>query len=143
MSQLHALVEKHYHQINTQNFDDASEIFSSDVETAAPGAPLMRGIEPFVAYGKAFVAAFPDGQIKLDSAIESGDTIIVEGHFTGTNTGPVQGPAGEMPATGRSIDLPFADVFQVKDGHVVSHRIYFDQLGMLAQLGLMAPGSGA
>jgi limonene-1,2-epoxide hydrolase len=31
----------------------------------------------------------------------------------------------------------FAGIFQVRDGRCVSHRIYFDNMAMLAQLGAL------
>ena len=48
---------------------------------------------------------------------------------------------GEVPPTGRSIDLPFTTVFQARDGKLTAHRAYWDNVGFMAQLGLM-PGPG-
>jgi ketosteroid isomerase-like protein len=97
----------------------------------------MSGIGPFIGYGQAFLRAFPDGRIHRDRYVEDGDSVVVEGRFTGTNTGPLQTPAGELPATGRPLELPFADVFRLAGGRITEHRIYYDTVGMLAQLGLM------
>ena len=69
--------------------------------------------------------------------------IVVEGRYTGTNTGPLATPAGEVPATGRSMVLPFADVFRITDGRIAEHRIYYDGLGLLAQLGLLPEPTSA
>ena len=131
------LVDRHYAEINGNDFSDVGELFSPDVVTQAPGTAPLTGIEPFVAYGQAFLRAFPDGRIHGDRYLESGDRIVVEGRFTGTNTGPLQTPAGELPPTGRAMVLPFADVFRVADGRITEHRIYYDTLGLMAQLGLM------
>jgi ketosteroid isomerase-like protein len=133
---LEQLVDRHYAQINGNDFSDAAEIFSADVVTQPPGSPPLTGVEPFVAYGTAFLRAFPDGRIHRDRSVEDGDCIVVEGRYTGTNTGPLQTPAGELPPTGRSLDMPFADVFRVVDGRIAEHRIYYDVGGMLTQLGL-------
>ncbi|MHB8646226.1 MAG: ester cyclase [Thermomicrobiales bacterium] len=146
MSVLRSLVERHYEQFANNDWDTATaaEIFSPDVETIDPGAGTMRGIEAFKAYGAAFHKAFPDGRLNLDSAVESGDTIAVEGRFTGTHTGPLAGPSGDVPPTGRKLDLPYCDVFQVKDGRITAHHVYYDQITFMTQLGLMpAPGQGA
>jgi hypothetical protein len=35
-----------------------------------------------------------------------------------------------------TVDLRFADVSTVRDGKVVSYHAYYDQLGLLTQLGL-------
>jgi steroid delta-isomerase-like uncharacterized protein len=131
------LIDRHYAQINSNDFSDATELFSPDVVTQVPGTSPLTGIEPFIAYGRAFLRAFPDGRIHGDRYLESGNRVVVEGRFTGTNTGRLQTPAGELPPTGRAMVLPFADVFRVADGRITEHRVYYDTLGLMAQLGLM------
>jgi steroid delta-isomerase-like uncharacterized protein len=136
------LVERHYAEVNTDDYHDAAEIFSADVVTQPPGSEPLRGIEQFVAYGRAFSRAFPDGRIHGDRFVESGDVVVVEGRFTGTNTGPLDTPAGQLPATGQPMELAFADVFRVADGKITEHRIYYDSMSMLGQLGLLPPPAG-
>jgi ketosteroid isomerase-like protein len=131
------LIDRHYAEINSNEFGDAAELFAPDIETRVPDAGTLTGIEPFVAYGQAFLRAFPDGRIHGDRYVEQGDRVVVEGRFTGTNTGPLQTPAGEIPPTGRPMVLPFADVFRVIDGKIAEHRVYYDVLGLMAQLGLL------
>jgi ketosteroid isomerase-like protein len=63
--------------------------------------------------------------------------VIVEGRFLGTHTGPLAGPDGDVAPTGRSVDLRFADVSCVQNGQIVSYHTYYDQMGLLSQLGLM------
>lgn len=140
---LEQIVERHYAEINHNDFSDAAELFSPDVVTEVPGSAPLVGVEPFVGYGQAFLRAFPDGQIRADRYIEDGDHIVVEGRFTGTNTGPLQTPAGALPATGRPLEMPFADAFRIVDGKITEHRIYYDTIGMLAQLGLMPEPASA
>ena len=136
------LVQRHYAEVNANDYSDAEEIFSSDVVTQPPGSAPLRGIEPFVAYGQGFSRAFPDGRIHGDRYVESGDVVVVEGRFTGTNTGPLESPAGTLPPTGRPMVLPFADVFRVADGRITEHRIYYDTASMLGQLGLLPAPTG-
>jgi len=136
------LVQRHYAEVNANDYSDAEEIFSPDVLTQPPGSAPLRGIEPFVAYGQGFSRAFPDGRIHGDRYVESGDVVVVEGRFTGTNTGPLESPAGTLPPTGRPMVLPFADVFRVADGRITEHRIYYDTASMLGQLGLLPAPTG-
>ena len=137
------LIERHYAEINSNDFSDVTELFSPDVVTHVPGAEPLTGIEPFVAYGRAFLRAFPDGRIHGDRYVEDGDRIVVEGRFTGTHTGPLQTAAGEHPQTGRSVTVAFADVFRIPDGKVTEHRVYYDTLGLMAQLGLLPEPASA
>jgi steroid delta-isomerase-like uncharacterized protein len=139
---LRQLVERHYAEVNTNDYSDAEEIFSADLVTEPPGSGPLRGIEPFIAYGQRFSRAFPDGRIHGDRYVESGDLVVVEGRFTGTNTGPLDTSAGALPSTGRSMVLPFADVFRVADGKITEHRIYYDSTAMLGQLGLLPAPEG-
>jgi ketosteroid isomerase-like protein len=131
------LIDRHYAEINDDDFSDATDVFSPDVVTRVPGAEPLSGIEAFLGYGQAFLRAFPDGHIHRDDYLESGNRVVVQGRFTGTNTGPLQTPAGEIPPTGRAMVLPFADVFRVADGRITEHGVYYDTVGLLAQLGLM------
>jgi steroid delta-isomerase-like uncharacterized protein len=137
MMSLQQIVERHYDQVNTDDFSDAADVFSPDVVTAPPGTEPMTGIAAFVAYSQGFRRAFPDGRIHGDRYVESDGVVVVEGRFTGTNSGPLETPAGQLPATGRRLDLPFADVFDVVGGKITEHRIYYDVATMMGQLGLM------
>jgi steroid delta-isomerase-like uncharacterized protein len=137
MGSLRYIVEQHYRDIQDKDWNRAAELFSPDVVTTMPGAEPMHGVEPFLAYAQVFTNAFPDAHMELDSTVEQGNTIIAEGSFAGKHTGPLASPQGEVPPTGRSINLRFADVFEVKDGKVIRHNVYFDSATMMAQLGLM------
>jgi predicted ester cyclase len=74
--------------------------------------------------------------------VEDGERAAVEGTFTGTHTGTLAAPQGEIPATGRTIELPYVDVFEARAGRIAAHRVYYDQMVMLSQLGL-APAPAA
>jgi steroid delta-isomerase-like uncharacterized protein len=136
MSQLENLLKTHYAGINAGDLDTAISVFDPDCETVTPDGPL-KGIAAFRAMGEAFRTAAPDNRIEAVRTFETGDTIIVEGVYSGTHTGPLAGPAGSIPATGRAFSFPFCDVLQAHDGKFVSHHIYWDNVTFLAQLGLL------
>src|SRR6266542_2857596 len=139
MSDLKSLIEQHYENVSTGNIDAERELFSADVVVTEPAAGTLRGLDAFLAYERAFPAAFPDGRLELKSSIELGNTIAVEGIYSGTHTGPLVGAGGTVPATNRRVELPFAEVNEVEGGRITRHAIYYDQMVFLAQLGLM-PG---
>ena len=141
MSELREIVDTHYQGFNTKDIDLLLSVFDPDVETIAPGMN-SKGVEAFRPFAEAFARAAPDGQIRGDRFFEDRDTIIVEGTFGGTNTGPLMTANGEIPATGRSFSFRFADIFEVRDGKCVSHRIYWDNAEFMAQLGMMPGGEG-
>ncbi len=142
VSELREIVERHYEGVNAHDADMAVSVLADDAESILPGAPPMKGRDAFKEYVKVFWTAAPDAYINGQRYFESGDTIIVEGVYGGTHTGPFWTPMATIPPTGRHFEFPYCDMLQAKDGKVVSHRVYFDQVDFLTQLGLM-PGPGA
>src|SRR3989304_9730564 len=85
-----------------------------------------------------FLAAFPDLNFTLKTAVESGDTVAFEGAGKGTHKGPMAGPAGEIPATNRPMEIRFAAFLRVPDqGLIAEERRYFDLAGLMQQLVLV------
>ncbi len=83
--------------------------------------------------------AFPDNRIET-TAIHADDRGGVhEARFTGTHTGVLRGPAGELAPTGRSIDGRCCGVYEFEEGKISSFHLFFDQVDLLTQLGIAAP----
>ena len=81
---------------------------------------------------------FPDFHFELERAFGHGEWLCVQGTLTGTHKGPIEEPGAEtIPATGRSIRVPICLVVRVEGEKAVEVYEYNDQLGFLAQLGLM------
>jgi steroid delta-isomerase-like uncharacterized protein len=131
------LVTRFYEDFNRGNLDEAVAAFSDELETTDPGMGTVHGISPFRDYLEVFKRAMPDAQAVVEQLFDAGGRIIVEGRFVGTHSGPLAGPDGDVAPTGASVDLRFADVSRVRDGKIVSYHTYYDQLGLLTQLGLM------
>jgi predicted ester cyclase len=73
--------------------------------------------------------------------IEEGDTVVAEYTWRATHRGPLTMPDGsEVPATGKTVELPAVSVIKVGDGKVISEHAYCDMAAMASQLGLI-PGS--
>lgn len=141
MSPLIDLVKQHYANMSSGDLDRDRELMSPDVVTVDPSGTI-RGVDAFIEHERGFATAFPDARAELVRGIESGELVMAEGVFSGTHSGPLASPQGEVPPTGRTLRLEFADVFVVRDGLIVEHHIYYDQVSFLAQLGLM-PDPGA
>jgi ketosteroid isomerase-like protein len=110
-----------------------------DIVFETPVTTPMRDHDEIAGFVGSYKQGFPDGGFTLDNVWEVGDTAITEGHYTGTNTGPMQTADGkQMPATGKTVSLPFVSIIEAREGKIVSHRVYWDQMGFGRQLG-MAP----
>ena len=143
MSGIRELVERHYRNVNEQAFDREAEVLSPDLVTVEPSAGTIRGIEPFMGYLRTFTRAFPDGRLEPKVFVEEGNRVVVEGVYTGTQTGVLSGPGGDVPPSGRRLDLPYCDVFEAEAGRIVAHHVYYDQMLFARQMGLVPDPAGA
>ena len=88
--------------------------------------------------------AFPDCQCTINVAVAEGNDAIQDSVFTGTHTETFHVPNGEaVPATGRSVAVPYALTLAYRDGKWTRFHIIFDQVELMTQLGLVptqAPG---
>ncbi len=96
----------------------------------------VEGIDQVLDVWKGWATAFPDSKATFHDAHVSGNTVILELSWKGTQTGPMVTPDGEVPPTGKSIELRAVQVQEIQDGKVASTRQYFDMATLKSQLGL-------
>src|SRR5712691_4341679 len=83
-----------------------------------------------------FFRAFPDLRVEVINIFEKGDRAVGEVKMTGTNSGPLATPMGEVPATGKRVDLRGALVGRITaENLIVEERRYYDTGTMMKQLG--------
>ena len=114
-----------------------ADCYADDAVVDTPDYGEVRGREAIVGYFRPFFESFSDIGWEELQRHEAANVAIDEGFFTGTHTGPLPNPDGEpIPATGKRVRLRECDVATVHGGHIMSHRIYFDQMDLVSQLGL-------
>jgi predicted ester cyclase len=86
---------------------------------------------------KLFWSAFPDMKVSESYQVIAGDTAVTESTYSGTHTGTLRTPNGDIPATGRPVQGRQVAVQRVKEGQVWSEHLYFDQMEFLGALGLI------
>ena len=119
------------------DFDAMMELAHPDrFEFRGVGAEITELAE-FRAFMEAYREGFPDLRHEVIDYVESGDTIALELHVRGTHTGPLRGPQGEIPPTGKPVLWVSCDYVKVRDGKVVVWHAYTDMMAMMAQLGLL------
>ncbi len=114
------------------------------MELEAPGGLRLTGQDAAGALWATWNEAFPDNRIETVSVHADDRGGVHEGRFSGTHSGTLHGPAGDIPATGRPLDARFCGVYEFDQGMMTSFHLYFDQADLVTQLGLMpaAPGGG-
>ena len=124
--------------LNSRDLAAVGACFAEDAEAVDPFSSTTRGREQIVESWRAVFEAFPDGAASPERKHESGNTAMDEWTFSGTHSGPLRTPDGEeIPATGRRVTMRGADFATVENGVITSHRVYFDQMELLGQLGLI------
>jgi ketosteroid isomerase-like protein len=85
--------------------------------------------------------AFSNMHRELYRIYSDGDVVVVQLALQGTHDGPLKTPFGELPPTGKQMDAPCCDVFELERGKIKRFDCYpegsviFAQLGVLNNLG--------
>lgn len=135
------VARRHDDAWNAKDVEGRKACCAPDVELEMPGGMQLKGLDQVQQIESAFWQALPDSQITRTDQLIAGDSVITEGFFTGTHTGPFPTPQGEIPASGNPVNIRFASVKRVSAGKIVSEHLYFDQMELMMQIGAMpAPG---
>ena len=123
---------------DANDIDGFVALMAADVEWLTPDGSL-HGPDAVREYVGVFRTAFPDGRHTIERAVESGSSVAVEGHWTGTHTGAFATPQGDVPPTGRAVSMAFGLFVDgdLETGECRRCAIYMDQMALAAQLGLI------
>src|SRR6266496_1997850 len=106
------------------------------LELQAPGGFQRTGRDAADAVWAMWNDAFPDNRLEIIAIHADDRGGVHEGRFLGTHTGTLRGPAGEIAATGRTLDALFSGISEFEEGKITSFHLYFDQAELLTQLGI-------
>jgi steroid delta-isomerase-like uncharacterized protein len=122
------------------NAHDEERIRQLNAENAiieAPGDMRVEGREPTTQYAMAWLRAFPDARLTVHNELVDGDWVVQQFTFEGTHEDTLQSPSGDIPATHKRLQGRAAQVFKVEGDSVTETHLYFDQVQIMTQLGLM------
>lgn len=120
--------------MSEEGAEQAAAYFSPDIFYTDEARGLaLKGKEEATGWLAGWKASFSDARIADASYLEAGDWTIARFQGRGVNDGPL----GELPATGRQLDLPFCELLRWQDDKAVEGAIYYDTGSMMAQLGHM------
>jgi len=137
------IVRKFSETFNSHDATAVANLYTEDAVYMLAGEPApLRGRKAIEENYAAFFTGFPDIEVEFTLIMTSGNKVMAEGATRGTHTGPFPTPEGDIPPTGRKIEIRFAGVLEVtSDGLVAEDRTYFDSAVMMSQLGLNEPTS--
>ncbi|HET6942394.1 MAG TPA: nuclear transport factor 2 family protein [Sphingomicrobium sp.] len=81
--------------------------------------------------------AFSNMHRELFRLYSTGDVVVVQLALQGTHDGPLQLPFGQLPATGKQMNAPCCDVFELEGGKIKRFDCYPEGTVIFAQLGVL------
>ena len=121
---------------NAHDIDGFAAVLADDVVFRAPGPTSGKGKAACAEFFAGWFGAFADAHVEVHDLHVIGDVIVEEGTFTGTHTGVLRTPGGDVPPTGHAVAIEYLQVLRFREGRHVSFNLMFDRLLMLEQLGL-------
>ena len=139
-----AIVRKLYDLWNDRDLDGALGLAADDVEVRLVAlGQTLTGHAGFRRFMDRFATASSDMTKNVTNQIASEDQVVSEFTLSGTHDGPLQTPTGEIPPTGRSIELEVVEVVGLRNGKVASITNYSDTATLTRQLGVFGEGSSS
>ena len=138
-----AIVHDLYDAFNDHDLDRAAAMVSEDfelVDFAAEGQ-TFRGPQGLRQWLQIFLTAAPDAKVEVTNVVGGGEGgwVFTEHTGRGTHTGPLVGPSGTIPPTGRRIELPIGELVRVENGKITLIHAYYDGATLMRQLGVFPP----
>ena len=137
MSQTNATIVRRFTEevITKGKIDAAAQFVWEDVveQVPLPGqGPGLEGLKDILRYMR---SGFPDIDFSVKEQISEGDKVASRFEWTGTHQGEFMG----VPATGKPVRVWGIVIDRLEDGRIKDTRIIVDTLGLMMQLGAVAP----
>lgn len=131
-------LEEQVAAINAHDSGRFAAFYSEGAVVRDPQYPEpLRGRAAVANDFSAFLTAFPDLRAEVTCSVISGSTLAAEMTITGTHTGPLPLPSGDIPPTGRTLRFAMAFFDRIDDhGLIEDERRYYNVADQLEQLGL-------
>lgn len=126
----------------SQDWDTFNQRHADNVAVFWPGQPNpTRGVDNHRQESIEFFKIFPDNHLinnPYKMLIAEGDYTCSVADFTGTFQGPMKGLDGKMiQPTNKKFHLELCTVAHWQNGKILQERLFYDQVGMLKQIGAL------
>jgi steroid delta-isomerase-like uncharacterized protein len=131
------IIRQAYQAAEDKDLDGWVSAFTEDGTFTDESIPLTyRGPEELGKTVEVYATAFPDMHRELHRFYVTGDIVVVQLSLQGTHLGPLVLPSGTVPPSGRRMDAPCCDVFELVGGKIKRFDCYAEGSVIAAQLGL-------
>ena len=138
MSANKKLLDRYVERYNAGDLDGVMDLYAEDAEQNMPDGTFV-GRDAIRDRLAQELIAFPDVNHVVRSFVEQGDAFCDEWTFAGTHTGSLLLPDGrELAPTGKRIEVRGMEYCRVNDdGKLTLDTLYYDNVDVLVQLGLL------
>jgi ketosteroid isomerase-like protein len=132
-----ALVRRYFEELQSGgNPAQTADLFAADYVGHDPNLPLLPpGPGGVALHVVASRTAFPDQRVTVDDLFGAGDRVAVRFTLRGTHLGELL----DIAPTGQRVEAHGAAIYRIAGGRIAEGWVGFDALGLLDQLGLLAP----
>jgi steroid delta-isomerase-like uncharacterized protein len=122
--------------VNRHDPDAVASLYAPNAVSRDPAyARPLEGADAIRTDMSNFLRAFPDLRVEVNTTIETDSSYAVEATFTGTHEGPLPTDAGEVPPSGREIEMRAAGFYRLDgQGRILEESRYYDLNALLSQL---------
>jgi steroid delta-isomerase-like uncharacterized protein len=121
---------------NEVNLALLEKIYSPEVVVHDPSRPeSIDGLEALKSQYRDTHTAIPDVKFSLDDFYLKGDKMVWVFTMSGTVTGPIHTPFGDLPPTGKTFRFSGVAVDRIVEGKIAEEWVYFNVLDILQPMG--------
>jgi predicted ester cyclase len=131
-----ALIRRYYACFNERRFTDAAALFANDALLEhIPFGQQDYGVDGYVRFANAWIAAFPDGTFAVER-VERRDETMFEVHLlaTGTHLGIFDIGIYQFKPTSTKATLRLRELLNIRDAKIAASTLSFDLGDLISQL---------
>jgi steroid delta-isomerase-like uncharacterized protein len=118
--------------MSDEGAEQAAAFFAPDIVFTDFGRGLtMKGKDETTGWLAGWKTSFPDARITEATYHDAGEWTIAQFVGRGVNDGPL----GDLPPTGKELDLPCCEVIRWQDGKAQEGSFYYDSTTIMVQMG--------
>lgn len=125
-----ALARRFYDEMNAGNIGIIDELIDENFVEHEELPGQTSGREGLRQFFQSVRQAFPDLSMAIEDMVAEDDKVFIRATMNGTQRGEFMG----IPAQGRQMTVPFADIVRFERGRVVEHWGITDTGAMTRQL---------
>jgi steroid delta-isomerase-like uncharacterized protein len=143
MSAYSELLDYYVERYNEGDLEAVMDLYAEDAVQLMPEG-IFQGRDAIRDRLAQELNGFTDIAWTVESFVEQGDSFADEWTFRGTHTAPFPLPDGtKLPPTGKRVVIRGMEYVRMRDGKIVVDNLYYDNLGIAAQFGLIPQGAPA